>query len=114
MAEADTEAEADAKGVVVLDAQSGILDSYKRAAVLQRFALAAAPLRELFIPFLEVGVFLYVLTLLGRGVLNALAITDFVLESVYRDVFVVKLVLEFFRKMLRLDELGHLLELTFR
>ena len=56
----ETEADADAKGVVVLEAQSGILDSYKSADVLQRLTLAAAPLRALFMPFLEVGVFLFV------------------------------------------------------
>ena len=82
LAEAEADAEADAKGVVVVEAQSVVFDSYMSADVLQRFALDAAPLSALFIPFLDVGVFLYVFTLLGRGVLNALAIIDFVLESI--------------------------------
>ena len=55
---AEADAEAEAKGVVVLEAQSVVFDSYMSADVLQRFALDAAPLRALFIPFLDVGVFL--------------------------------------------------------
>ena len=54
------EADAEARGVVVLEAQSGmqdLSDSYNKADVVLRFALAAV-LRALFIPFREVGVYL--------------------------------------------------------